>query len=155
MPEPETCIHVLIADDHPLIRGGLRSLLEKSGEFQVVAEAADGYEAVELAVLHKPDVALLDVSIQAVSDKEYAGGEQPQKNEGCTRINPAIERRTRHSIASLTRLQNCRIGHAVSPPTTLADLNYRRSFLHLCDRQVGAAWNAQGVIKRQQNNHRS
>ena len=37
---------VLIADDHPLIRSGLRFLLEREGEFQVVAEASDGHEAM-------------------------------------------------------------------------------------------------------------
>jgi two-component system response regulator NreC len=63
---------VLIADDHPLIRGGLRSLLEKSGGFTVVAEAADGYEAVELAALHKPDVVLLDVGMPRLNGTDAA-----------------------------------------------------------------------------------
>lgn len=63
---------VLIADDHPLIRGGLRSLLEKSGGFEVVAEAADGYEALELAALHKPDVVLLDVGMPRLNGADAA-----------------------------------------------------------------------------------
>jgi len=42
---------VLIADDHPLIRGGLRALLEREKEFEVVAEASDGYEALASAPL--------------------------------------------------------------------------------------------------------
>jgi two-component system response regulator NreC len=63
---------VLIADDHPLIRGGLRSLLERSGGFEVVAEAADGYEAIELATLHKPDVILLDVGMPRLSGTDAA-----------------------------------------------------------------------------------
>ena len=58
---------VIIADDHPLIRSGLRSLLERDGEFQVVAEAADGYEAIELAVAYKPDVLLLDLGMPRLS----------------------------------------------------------------------------------------
>lgn len=71
-------LRVLIADDHPLVRGGLRGLLERGGEFDVVAEAADGYEAIEMATAHKPDVILLDVGMprlsgtdaaQAISDK--------------------------------------------------------------------------------------
>ena len=47
---------IIIADDHPLVRSGLRALLEREGEFKVVAEASDGYEAIELALEHKPDL---------------------------------------------------------------------------------------------------
>lgn len=65
-------ITVLIADDHPLVRGGLRSLLERSGEFTVVGEAADGNEAIELATLHKPDVILLDVAMPRLNGTEAA-----------------------------------------------------------------------------------
>lgn len=62
----------MIADDHPLVRSGLRALLERDGEFQVVAEAADGYEAIDLAVLHKPDVILLDVGMPRLSGPDAA-----------------------------------------------------------------------------------
>jgi two-component system, NarL family, response regulator NreC len=65
-------VRVLIADDHPLVRSGLRGLLERDGEFQVVAEAADGYEAIDLAVLHKPDVILLDVGMPRLSGPDAA-----------------------------------------------------------------------------------
>ncbi len=63
---------VLIVDDHPLVRGGLRSLLERTGEFKVVGEGADGYEAVELATLHTPDVILLDVAMPRLSGTDAA-----------------------------------------------------------------------------------
>lgn len=63
---------VLIADDHPLVRGGLRSLLQRNGEFEVVAEASDGYEAIELATLHKPDVILLDVAMPRLNGTDAA-----------------------------------------------------------------------------------
>jgi DNA-binding NarL/FixJ family response regulator len=63
---------VLIADDHPLIRGGLRLLLERGNEFEIVAEAADGYEAIELAGIHKPDVILLDVGMPRLSGIDAA-----------------------------------------------------------------------------------
>jgi len=63
---------VIIADDHPLIRSGLRSLLEREGEFQVVAEAADGYEAIELAMAYKPDVLLLDLGMPRLSGTDAA-----------------------------------------------------------------------------------
>jgi DNA-binding NarL/FixJ family response regulator len=62
----------MIADDHPLVRSGLRGLLERDGEFQVIAEAADGYEAIDLAVLHKPDVILLDVGMPRLSGPDAA-----------------------------------------------------------------------------------
>jgi DNA-binding NarL/FixJ family response regulator len=65
-------VRVLIADDHPLSRSGLRALLEREGEFQVVGEAASGYEAVELASVHKPDVVLLDVGMPRLSGIDAA-----------------------------------------------------------------------------------
>ena len=67
-------IRVMIADDHPLVRGGLRFLLERAGEFEVVAEAADGYEAIDLAALHKPDVILLDVGMPRLNGPDAALG---------------------------------------------------------------------------------
>ena len=65
-------VRIIIADDHPLVRSGLRALLEREAEFQVVAEAADGYEAIELALLHKPDVVLLDVGMPRLSGPDAA-----------------------------------------------------------------------------------
>ena len=62
----------MIADDHPLVRSGLRFLLEREGEFHVVAEAANGYEAIDLAVLHKPDVILLDVGMPRLNGPDAA-----------------------------------------------------------------------------------
>jgi len=56
-------IRLLIADDHKLVREGLRTLLEGQGEFQVVAEAANGHEAVERALQVRPDVVLMDIGM--------------------------------------------------------------------------------------------
>lgn len=56
-------IRVLVADDHTIVRKGLVSLLVDSGECEVVAEAADGMEAVEKAQATRPDVAILDLSM--------------------------------------------------------------------------------------------
>ena len=67
-----TKIRVLIADDHQLMRSGLRVLLERDGEFQVVAEAADGYEAIELALQHRPDIVLLDVAMPRLNGTDAA-----------------------------------------------------------------------------------
>ena len=54
-------INVLIADDEAIVRDGLRAIVELESDLEVVAEAADGAEAVELASLHSPDVALVDI----------------------------------------------------------------------------------------------
>jgi DNA-binding NarL/FixJ family response regulator len=56
-------VRVLIADDHGIVRSGLRLLLERQPDIEVVAEAADGAEARELAVRERPDLAILDVKM--------------------------------------------------------------------------------------------
>ena len=56
-------IRLLIVDDHKLVREGLRALLEEQGEFQVVAEASNGHEAVERALQVRPDVVLMDIAM--------------------------------------------------------------------------------------------
>ena len=56
-------ISVLIADDHILVRKGIRSLLENAGTIEVVYEASDGYEAVEKIREIQPDIAILDISM--------------------------------------------------------------------------------------------
>jgi DNA-binding NarL/FixJ family response regulator len=63
---------VLIADDHPLIRSGLRALLARESDFEVVGEAADGYQALELVEQLKPDVVMLDVSIPRLNGIDVA-----------------------------------------------------------------------------------
>jgi DNA-binding NarL/FixJ family response regulator len=54
-------VRVLIADDHGIVRSGLRLLLERQPDIEVVGEAADGAEARELAIRERPDLAILDV----------------------------------------------------------------------------------------------
>ena len=56
-------ITILLADDHRMIREGLRALLEREDDMKVVAEANDGRAAVELARKHKPSVAVLDLAM--------------------------------------------------------------------------------------------
>ncbi|MFD7552157.1 response regulator [Streptomyces sp. NPDC059578] len=56
-------VRVVIADDEPLIRAGIRLILTSDPEIEVVAEAANGREAVDLALSHAPDVVLLDIQM--------------------------------------------------------------------------------------------
>lgn len=58
-----TAIRVLVADDHPPTRAGVRAALEKEGRFSVCAEAPDGDSAVEAARRERPDVCLLDINM--------------------------------------------------------------------------------------------
>ena len=54
-------ITVVLADDHTVLRDGLRYLLEAAGDIEIVATASNGQEAVEQATLHCPDVVLMDI----------------------------------------------------------------------------------------------
>jgi DNA-binding NarL/FixJ family response regulator len=56
-------MRLLIADDHGIVRGGLRLLLERQPDMEVVAEACDGIEAVQVALRERPDICVLDVSM--------------------------------------------------------------------------------------------
>jgi DNA-binding NarL/FixJ family response regulator len=56
-------VRILIADDHPVVRHGLRTLLAGHQGWEVIAEAADGVEAVDMADRLNPDVVVLDVSM--------------------------------------------------------------------------------------------
>ena len=63
-------IRILLADDHTVVRQGLRKVLEERPDWEVVAEAGDGREAVRLAEQHKPDVAILDVAMPLLNGIE-------------------------------------------------------------------------------------
>ena len=63
-------MRVLLAEDHELVRQGIRVMLERTGEYQVVAEAADGREAVAMVRASGPDVAILDVGMQNLNGIE-------------------------------------------------------------------------------------
>ncbi|MEA2229057.1 MAG: hypothetical protein QOF04_2687 [Solirubrobacteraceae bacterium] len=56
-------MRLLIADDHGVVRGGLKLLLDRQPDMEVVGEAADGEEAVAEALAHRPDLAILDVAM--------------------------------------------------------------------------------------------
>jgi DNA-binding NarL/FixJ family response regulator len=65
-------IRILLADDHTLVRAGIRSLLESIDGVEVVAESGDGRDALELIGKHRPDVALLDIAMPGLSGLEVA-----------------------------------------------------------------------------------
>jgi|SRR5882724_211264 len=64
-------IRVVLADDHVLVRQGLKSLLERE-KFQVMAEASDGQDAVSLTEKHQPDIAVLDISMPTLNGIDAA-----------------------------------------------------------------------------------
>jgi DNA-binding NarL/FixJ family response regulator len=65
-------IRVLLADDHALVRAGLRSLLAAMKEVEVVGEASSGEEALELAARERPDVVLMDIAMKGINGLETA-----------------------------------------------------------------------------------
>jgi NarL family two-component system response regulator LiaR len=66
----KTKIKVILADDHHIVRAGIRQLLESAKDIQVIAEAGDGEEAQSLIQQHKPDVAVLDIQMPKASGIE-------------------------------------------------------------------------------------
>ena len=63
-------IRVLVADDHPIVRGGIVALLESADDLSVVGEASTGLQAVELALEHEPDIVLMDLQMPELSGAE-------------------------------------------------------------------------------------
>ena len=63
-------IKVLLADDHSIVRAGLRRIVEESGDMEVIAEAADGREAIRLVREISPDVAVIDISMPGLDGLE-------------------------------------------------------------------------------------
>jgi DNA-binding NarL/FixJ family response regulator len=63
-------LRLLVVDDHPVVRMGLVAMLSEHEDFEVVAEAADGAEAVALAAKHRPDVVLMDLRMPVMDGAE-------------------------------------------------------------------------------------
>ncbi|MFD4228108.1 response regulator [Streptomyces sp. NPDC058545] len=71
MPEA-TETRILLADDHALVRRGVRLILDSEPDLTVVAEAGDGAEAVEAARIHRPDLAILDIAMPRLTGLQAA-----------------------------------------------------------------------------------
>jgi two-component system response regulator NreC len=69
-------VRVLLADDHSIVRRGLKSLIETESGLSVVAEAGDGLEALRLCVEHHPDIAIVDVGMPKLNGIEVAARAQ-------------------------------------------------------------------------------
>ena len=72
MNNPVKSIRVMLADDHTLVRAGIRALLEKLPGVEVVGEAGDGREVLKLIKLHRPDVVLMDIAMPGLNGLEAA-----------------------------------------------------------------------------------
>jgi DNA-binding NarL/FixJ family response regulator len=65
-------LHILIADDHGIVRSGIRMLIDRTEGMRVVAEAEDGVEALEQTLAARPDIAILDVSMPRMTGLQAA-----------------------------------------------------------------------------------
>ena len=72
-------IRIVLADDHKLVRAGFRLMLNTLGGVEVLAEASDGQNALELIRKHKPEIALLDITMPGLTGIEIAGRIQKDK----------------------------------------------------------------------------
>ncbi len=68
----EMPLRILLADDHEIVRRGLRAVLEAESDWEVMDEAGNGIEAVEMAKRYEPDVVLMDISMPELNGLEAA-----------------------------------------------------------------------------------
>ncbi len=73
MPESSETLKVLLVDDHPFVREGIRSFLSDQPGFDVIGEASTADEALELTAANKPDLVLLDINMPGVNGIEIVG----------------------------------------------------------------------------------
>jgi YesN/AraC family two-component response regulator len=63
----EPIIHILVVDDHPLLRDGITALIADEPDMEVVAEASNGREGIERFKTHRPDITLMDLQMPQVT----------------------------------------------------------------------------------------
>jgi DNA-binding NarL/FixJ family response regulator len=110
-------IRVLLADDHALIRGGIRALLEKSPELQIVAEASDGPEALRLIEQHQPDVALIESTISKLNGFEVTA----RVSKECPRVQVIVLSTHAHE-ESLRQTMDCGAAGYLTMTASAAEL---------------------------------
>jgi DNA-binding NarL/FixJ family response regulator len=76
---PAKITRILVADDHPIVLSGLRRMLDAQADFEVVAEAADGVQAVEQTLLADPDLAILDIYMPRKTGLQAARATAPRR----------------------------------------------------------------------------
>lgn len=94
-------IRVAVADDHHLVRQGIRSLLEKADDIEVVGEAANGLEAIALVEQHDPDVLVIDLSMERLNGVQAT--ETIRQRRWSTRILMLSVHTDRHLIQQALR----------------------------------------------------
>jgi len=89
-------VRILLVDDHPIVRQGLRTLLQGRQDWEVVGEASDGIEAVEKVESLQPDVVVLDVTMPRMNGLEACRLiQQKRKNSGwksCSSLSMTLRR---------------------------------------------------------------
>ena len=76
-------LRILIADDHGIVRSGLRLALERGADIMVVGEAVDGWEAVRLAKELKPDIVIMDIAMPSLNGLDATPNRARQRTRRC------------------------------------------------------------------------
>ena len=112
-------VRIMIADDHPIVRDGLKKLLRLESDFEIVAEAGDGGEVLEMINQTHPDILLLDLrmpnldGLAVLQALQQCGGDAAifdglgyvSRSRPRTRAEPAFDARTRDRVPGGARLQ--------------------------------------------------
>jgi two-component system, NarL family, response regulator LiaR len=107
-------IRIVLADDHPIVREGLRAVLETQPDFEVIAEAASGDEALRLALTLQPDILLLDLEMPILDGVETIRRLHQQQQASHTPRETGSPKRAHVGIIVFTAFDNDeRIIHAV------------------------------------------
>lgn len=102
-------IRVLLADDHQLFRAGIRALLQTLDDVEVVAEAADGHDALRLATEHRPDVVLMDIMMPSLNGFDAAA----RITRACPRVRVIILSMNADEDSVLKTLRAGAVGYLV------------------------------------------
>jgi two-component system, NarL family, response regulator len=164
---PERPIRVLLADDHVLLRAGVAAVIDQQADMEVVAEASNGREVVELHRRHRPDVTVMDLRMPGLSGDEATAAirtEDPQArvivltiHKGDEAVHRAIEAGARgyllkdvpsHELVAAIRTVHA--GQRCIPPAVAEKLAERLGYEPLSERETTVvALAARGLSNRQ------